>query len=57
MNKTTEYVSTELARLDCELRNEQIRHENIIRRMRNRISRMQKMLNTDGKEEKGKGKG
>ena len=49
MSKTTEYVSLELSRLDLELRNEQIRHEKAVKRMRNRISKIQKQL----KDEKG----
>lgn len=49
MSKTTEYVSLELSRLDLELRNEQIRHEKAVKRMRNRISKIQKMLKDDGK--------
>ena len=49
MSKTTEYVSLELSRLDLELRNEQIRHEKAVKRMRNRISKIQKKLKDDGK--------
>ena len=49
MSKTTEYVSLELSRLDLELRNEQIRHEKAVKRMRNRIAKIQKMLKDDGK--------
>ena len=49
MSKTTEYVSLELSRLDIELRNEQIRHEKAVKRMRNRIAKIQKMLKDDGK--------
>ena len=44
MSKTTEYVSLELSRLDLELRNEQIRHEKAIRKMRNRITKLYKVL-------------
>ena len=49
MSKTTEYVSLELSRLGLELRNEQIRHEKAVKRMRNRIAKIQKMLKDDGK--------
>ena len=52
MSKTTEYVSLELSRLDLELRNEQIRHEKAVRKMRNRIAKIQKMLKEYGTEEK-----
>ena len=52
MSKTTEYVSLELSRLDLELRNEQIRHEKAVKRMRNRIARIQAKLKEYGTEEK-----
>ena len=57
MSKTTEYVSAELSRLDCELRNEQIRHEKAVKRMRNRIARIQAKLKEYGTEEKRSPKG
>ena len=57
MSKTTEYVSLELSRLDCELRNEQIRHEKAVKRMRNRIARIQAKLKEYGTEEKRSPKG
>ena len=57
MSKTTEYVSLELSRLDCELRNEQIRHEKAVKRMRNRITKLYKILKDDGTEEKRSPKG
>lgn len=57
MSKTTEYVSLELSRLDLELRNEQIRHEKAVKRMRNRIARIQAKLKEYGTEEKRSPKG
>ena len=57
MSKTTEYVSLELSRLDLELRNEQIRHEKAVKRMRNRIARLQAKLKEYGTEEKRSPKG
>ena len=57
MSKTTEYVSLELSRLDLELRNEQIRHEKAIRKMRNRIAKIQSKLKEYGTEEKRSPKG
>ena len=57
MSKTTEYVSLELSRIDLELRNEQIRHEKAVKRMRNRIARIQAKLKEYGTEEKRSPKG
>ena len=57
MSKTTEYVSLELSRLDLELRNEQIRHEKAVKRMRNRIARIQAKMKEYGTEEKRSPKG
>ena len=57
MSKTTEYVSLELSRLDLELRNEQIRHEKAVKRMRNRIARIQAKQKEYGTEEKRSPKG
>ena len=57
MSKTTEYVSLELSRLDLELRNEQIRHEKAVKRMRNRIAKIQSKLKEYGTEEKRSPKG
>ena len=57
MSKTTEYVSLELSSLDLELRNEQIRHEKAVKRMRNRIARIQAKLKEYGTEEKRSPKG
>ena len=57
MSKTTEYVSLELSRLDLELRNEQIRHEKAVKRMRNRIAKIQAKLKEYGTEEKRSPKG
>ena len=57
MSKTTEYVSLELSRLDLELRNEQIRHEKAVKRMRNRIAHIQAKLKEYGTEEKRSPKG
>lgn len=57
MSKTTEYVNLELSRLELELRNEQIRHEKAVKRMRNRIARIQAKLKEYGTEEKRSPKG